>query len=114
LLARRDGVNKTAATLHLDGDKLKRRMPTADATARLSCLRLSSLWRLERTADRPGTPSSEAIYGQAAHSLEGRDGGPVGVEPVAAWRVIQLVQQFRILVATEAIKLLGLPSCPAL
>ena len=30
-LARRDGVNHTAAALHLDGGKLKRRMAAADA-----------------------------------------------------------------------------------
>ncbi len=33
-LARRDGVNKTAAALHLDGGKLKRRMVTAAARPR--------------------------------------------------------------------------------
>ena len=32
-LARRDGVNPTAAALHLDGGKLKRRMVAADSVA---------------------------------------------------------------------------------
>jgi hypothetical protein len=32
-VARRDGVNRTAAALHLDGGKLKRRMVAADAIA---------------------------------------------------------------------------------
>ena len=32
-LARRDGVNPTAATLHLDGGKLKRRMVAADSVS---------------------------------------------------------------------------------
>ena len=32
-VARRDGVNRTAAALHLDGGKLKRRMMAADAVA---------------------------------------------------------------------------------
>lgn len=32
-VARRDGVNATAATLHLDGGKLKRRMVAADSVA---------------------------------------------------------------------------------
>lgn len=33
-LARRDGVNRTAAALHLDGSKLKRQMTAADARPR--------------------------------------------------------------------------------
>jgi hypothetical protein len=32
-VARRDGVNRTAAALHLDGGKLKRRMVAADSAA---------------------------------------------------------------------------------
>ena len=32
-VARRDGVNRTAAALRLDGGKLKRRMMAADAVA---------------------------------------------------------------------------------
>jgi hypothetical protein len=32
-VARRDGVNPTAAALHLDGGKLKRRMVTADSVS---------------------------------------------------------------------------------
>jgi hypothetical protein len=32
-VARREGVNRTAAVLHLDGGKLKRRMVAADAVA---------------------------------------------------------------------------------
>jgi hypothetical protein len=32
-VARRDGVNRTAAALHLDGEKLKRRMIAADPVA---------------------------------------------------------------------------------
>jgi len=34
VLARRDGVNRTAAALHLDGGKLKRQMAAADARPR--------------------------------------------------------------------------------
>ncbi|MGA2186354.1 MAG: hypothetical protein ABSH47_25340 [Bryobacteraceae bacterium] len=33
-VARRDGVNRTAAALHLDGGKLKRQMVAADAVSR--------------------------------------------------------------------------------
>ena len=33
-VARRDGVNRTAAALHLDGGKLKRRMAASDSVAR--------------------------------------------------------------------------------
>jgi hypothetical protein len=63
-VARRDGVTRTAAALHLDGGKLKRLMMAADGVAK----RATTPSFMELIAPKAGAPAECAI------ELEGRRG----------------------------------------
>lgn len=77
-VARRDGVNRTAAALHLDGGKLKRRMAaTADGVSRRSRLpafveltALASGGLPEYTFELEGRNGKLRIYCRAATAAE--------------------------------------------
>src|SRR5712691_7436401 len=77
-VARRDGVNRTATALHLDGGKLKRRMVAADSAPGVRKGHTTSLCGTDgpackqptRVHHRTGVPAR-----QVANPLERRHGG---------------------------------------
>ena len=60
-LARRDGVNRTAAALRLDGSKLKGQMTTKVGTAK-AISAPPSCWRGHRRAWRPTHPATRSNW----------------------------------------------------
>ena len=106
-VARRDGVNQTAAALHLDGGKLKRRMMATGSVPDKAMppafveMMVPQPVGCVGVHDRTGRPER-----QDANPVEGCHGsGPGRSEPGVVGRgvVIQIAPQIRILVAIEAI-----------
>ena len=104
-LARRDGVNPTAAALHLDGGKLKRRMGAANSVSGKAMpptfveLLAPAVDQLECTIELEGRKGKLRIQwkGATAADLAGLS------RALWEWRLIQIAPQMRILVAIEAI-----------
>jgi len=75
-VARRDGVNRTAAALHLDGGKLKRRMMAAKSVGRKAVppmfveLMASGTSRSEYTIELEGRKGKLRIHCQGATAAD--------------------------------------------
>ena len=87
-LARRDGVNRTAAALRLDGGKLKRKMGTSVASARKTPPAFVELMAAGTSGGSEYTFELEGVNGKLRIQCEGTSAAELAALTRALWDVV--------------------------